>query len=520
MNARKCCVVQCTRSRPDTILHLFPDPEKELDRFNKWIFTIGGNALVLDPKSVYKNGRICHAHFEPKYYTSSSRLSKIAVPSLQLSGVRLVPPLSAQPATDSTVQALTHAPTLLTLAETNPPVQTDMTDTHMLSKPQSVPSTTAYQSIVRKIDIVNNPTTDTNRVQLSSQGNVLRELDRQRANNEVKIHYTSESVNPAMSMREILIPAGRVLPVTFKPRTEPSCSEAGKRDRSDDPAAPSALQLFPKRMRLQAAQEAQKKYKLVTQDIPARFAVTICFPPPSRDLTSDEVTYVKSELDRLILEAEPTKPLPAFCGYPRVIDGTLQMWCEDDNALTWLRQAIPLLRLPNTTRTLTVMRKYAPTRVRASLFVPRYNGDIAWLQSVLIRQNTWYDIERWSLNRAITFAGDKIGTYLTLDIPIDEVYKVLGRERRVSYLLGSIYVRFYSEAQRSDVKTDSKRSTEQTQPEMNTNKDLDIEEMADDDTDIARASPRLPAQPLASSPSDAWSKMDEVVTLSDELDSS
>lgn len=76
-------------SGPDTTLHKFPDPEKELDRFNSWIFAIGGNVLMMDPKSIFKNGRICHSHFNPKFYTASKRLSKNAIPSLFLSGMTI-----------------------------------------------------------------------------------------------------------------------------------------------------------------------------------------------------------------------------------------------------------------------------------------------------------------------------------------------------------------------------------------------------------------------------------------------
>lgn len=76
-------------SGPDTILHKFPDPEKELNRYNMWIYAIGGNVLVIDPKSVFKNGRVCHSHFDPKFSTASKRLSKNAVPSLFLSGINL-----------------------------------------------------------------------------------------------------------------------------------------------------------------------------------------------------------------------------------------------------------------------------------------------------------------------------------------------------------------------------------------------------------------------------------------------
>nr|XP_049706593.1 uncharacterized protein LOC110382865 [Helicoverpa armigera] len=97
MNASKCCVRNCKNTRPDTTLHKFPDPEKELDRFNSWIFAIGGNVLMMDPKSIFKNGRICHSHFNPKFYTASKRLSKNAIPSLFLSGVHSSLPVQPAP---------------------------------------------------------------------------------------------------------------------------------------------------------------------------------------------------------------------------------------------------------------------------------------------------------------------------------------------------------------------------------------------------------------------------------------
>ncbi|KAJ8703587.1 hypothetical protein PYW08_001734 [Mythimna loreyi] len=328
------------------------------------------------------------------------------------------------------------------------------------------------------------------------------------------------------SNRLIRVSAERTLPNASKPQPGPSGSGTAKRDRPDDSASPSALQGDPKRVRTQAAQSEQKTYARATKDIPARLAVAICLPPPSRDLTSDEATHVKSELERLLIESvvsDPTKPLPAFRGYPRVKDGTVQMWCEDENALTWLTQKLPSLRLPNSDQTLTVMRQSdVPTRVRAALFVPRFNGDIALLQSLLINQNAWYDIGRWSLYRATKVGGDNYGTYLTLGIPTDEVDKVLGRERRISYLLGSIYVRFYPQTH-PKTESDDTEPTAQTQTETNDpDNDMDkLEEemaravMADADADKAPPSPGWTAQLLASSPTDEWRRMEEEVMVSD-----
>ena len=106
-------------------------------------------------------------------------------------------------------------------------------------------------------------------------------------------------------------------------------------------------------------------------------------------MTIDEAEHIKLSLEDLVMDADPSMPLPAFRGCPRVAEGTVQMWCEDDSALTWLTQNIPKIKLPSTKDTLTVVKQSdVPTRVRAALFVPRYNGDIARLQSVLCRQNT------------------------------------------------------------------------------------------------------------------------------------
>lgn len=272
-----------------------------------------------------------------------------------------------------------------------------------------------------------------------------------------------------------------------QPQPGPSGLSATKRTRPDDTASPNALQGDPKRVRVQTAQGEQRTYARASKDIPARLAVAICYSPPSRDMTQKEADLLKTELERLIMDADPTEPLPAFRGYPRVAEGTLQMWCEDDRALTWLHQKVPNIKLPDTDLTLTVMRQSdVPTRVRAALFVPRYNGDIAKLQEVLIRQNYWYDIGKWSLYKATAVGGDNHGTYLTLGIPPDEVQKVLERERRISYFLGSIYVRFYPPTQPIDAQAGS-TDTEQTGPTTRTDTDPDQDEMARLEEGMAKA---------------------------------
>lgn len=70
----------------DTILHKFPNPQRDTSRFRTWTFAIGGNILVLEDMYVYNYRRVCHSHFEERYWTRSKMLSKNAVPTLHLKG--------------------------------------------------------------------------------------------------------------------------------------------------------------------------------------------------------------------------------------------------------------------------------------------------------------------------------------------------------------------------------------------------------------------------------------------------
>ncbi|XP_073958547.1 uncharacterized protein [Choristoneura fumiferana] len=84
--SKKCCVPNCdTKITDNIIMHLFPNPDKDTERFNVWKDAIGGHILSLDPHTVFDLRKVCHLHFEPCYHTRSKRLTRNAVPTLQLS---------------------------------------------------------------------------------------------------------------------------------------------------------------------------------------------------------------------------------------------------------------------------------------------------------------------------------------------------------------------------------------------------------------------------------------------------
>ncbi|KAL4721179.1 hypothetical protein ACJJTC_006562 [Scirpophaga incertulas] len=207
----------------------------------------------------------------------------------------------------------------------------------------------------------------------SCQGQTVTENDPRRQKRRGK--------RAGQAHREFL--ASNTLPRTSDPQPGPSGLGAMKRSRPDETASPSALQGEPKRVRVQSGQGEQRTYALATKDIPSRLAVAICFTPPAQDMTPYQGERVQAEIET-----------PDYG--ERLV-----------HHIASLQRHVPGIKLPDTDQVLTVMRQSdIPTRVRAALFVPRYNGDIARLQGILKRQNTWYDIGRWSLYRATSVGGE------------------------------------------------------------------------------------------------------------------
>ncbi|XP_063373450.1 uncharacterized protein LOC134661343 [Cydia amplana] len=87
-NSAMCCVPNYGKTRLDNvILHKFPCPINEADRFRTWIYSVSGDVLSLDNQFIHKYRKVCHIHFEEKFINRSGRLSAIAVPTLHLKGM-------------------------------------------------------------------------------------------------------------------------------------------------------------------------------------------------------------------------------------------------------------------------------------------------------------------------------------------------------------------------------------------------------------------------------------------------
>ncbi|KAJ0171074.1 hypothetical protein K1T71_013273 [Dendrolimus kikuchii] len=82
---KRCCVPECLESgRSHHVLHGFPNPLKEPDRFSLWLKTVGGDNLNVPVDHIYKYRRVCHSHFERKYCCRYNKICNIAHPTLNM----------------------------------------------------------------------------------------------------------------------------------------------------------------------------------------------------------------------------------------------------------------------------------------------------------------------------------------------------------------------------------------------------------------------------------------------------
>lgn len=69
------------------VLHRFPNPESDRERFNTWLYAIGSEIMGLENDHIFKYRRVCRTHFEDKYLCRNNKISIIAVPTLNMPGL-------------------------------------------------------------------------------------------------------------------------------------------------------------------------------------------------------------------------------------------------------------------------------------------------------------------------------------------------------------------------------------------------------------------------------------------------
>ncbi|XP_023934030.2 uncharacterized protein LOC112043017 [Bicyclus anynana] len=238
------------------------------------------------------------------------------------------------------------------------------------------------------------------------------------------------------------------------PAASSSTSQSGKkRDRLDDTISPRGLH---KRQKTERRTRAGATYASVAQP---HLSVAIALQPKS-DLTNQEAVGIQSQISKEIIgtclqDPIPGLPLthaPVFTGKAILSEGVLKLWCKDEPSLQWLHAVVPRLKSPRENHTVVVQRQCdIPSRIKTALYVPDYDGDIGTLHRVLSRQNPAYDVKSWSLYNYKRTNSRPPGVFLVMGIPQEQIEKILSHERRMAYMTGSIYLRFFRNEELSEI---------------------------------------------------------------------
>lgn len=149
--------------------------------------------------------------------------------------------------------------------------------------------------------------------------------------------------------------------------------------------------------------------------------------------------------DKIIAEASSPiqgSPAPTFRARPLFSGGVLRLWCGNDHTLAWLRNTIT--ELPPPTNTSLVIRRQAEIqrRVRCGILIPDEQGRFAEPSNIgraLCYQNAWVDVKGWVLLGAHKQAD---AWFVVVGVPEDQIPTLMKAERRLSFGVGTVYVKF------------------------------------------------------------------------------
>lgn len=241
---------------------------------------------------------------------------------------------------------------------------------------------------------------------------------------------------------------------TPRPVTVPGPSRAPraapvKRGRADATLSPVEAN---KRPCTNRGEDRSRSYAEAAQ---SHLHVAIATSPPT-NITHEQASKLVLALERVSADAllasrraGPGNLALRFLGKPILSEGVLKVWCGNDVTLAWLRDTVA--SMPAVIgRELTVIKQSDIAKtVKAGMLLPTTTvTELGEVFDILIEQNPEYNIGRWKLHRYELQEGK--GLFLILGIPEEELPGLLAGQRRVSYLLGSVYVRFFTPTGLSD----------------------------------------------------------------------
>lgn len=225
------------------------------------------------------------------------------------------------------------------------------------------------------------------------------------------------------------------------PKGKGGAKSNAKRARLDETMSPK---VEPKRQKTAPASTPPAKTyaSAAAAPVDTRFAITSRNGYISRAASVEIDERIKEAIRQAALRAEhPTEGI-SFSGKPVYMDGCLRMSCTNAATLQWVKQAVRGMHVTDGEELVVLPAVDIPRRVQCGLVLPEvWKHDHSLLGKCLQLANPDLKPERWLLN-GIFPQPNKGATFIVVSIPEETVPAILARRRRLSFMTGSIYLKF------------------------------------------------------------------------------
>lgn len=161
----------------------------------------------------------------------------------------------------------------------------------------------------------------------------------------------------------------------------------------------------------------------------------------SRETATRIEEFLVGKIDEIASGVTASSPSngPLFRGRPTYREGSLRLICEDERSVQWVINSVEKFEHPE--RITALRPEEIPRRVHIGIVLPGLESDLTRVGRRLFISNPWADVQRW-LAHGVHQQEKHSATFVTFSIPEDLVMEIMARERRLVYLLGSVYVKF------------------------------------------------------------------------------
>lgn len=231
-------------------------------------------------------------------------------------------------------------------------------------------------------------------------------------------------------------------------------ARAQKRSRPEDSVTPTGISKKSKPARSHMVDGSLVSYAETAASFRNNELCVAVMTEPFMDLTQEQAEGIRQTIEdhlRALLKAVPEPATTTqntaihFRGRAHYAEGVLKTWCEDDFTLAWLKGFIQNTPSPLPGTKLTVRPQAdIPKKALCVLYVPENSEDTTDLLGMLARQNPNLKMNTWTLTHA-RVNQEPPSTCLFFRVPESLVKIIKDQQRRVYYLMGSIYIRFLKE---------------------------------------------------------------------------